>query len=75
MTDKMGNLNIKDFKVSLLALEGNDAVNPPPHSWRSKSLTMVGYQNLTNVEDLYKNIIENNIDGDLVETGVWWIKE
>jgi len=61
--------DIREFKLSLLDHENCD--NPPDHSFTTKSLTMVGYKNLSNVEDLFKIIVENNIDGDLVETGVW----
>ncbi|MBN1597129.1 MAG: TylF/MycF family methyltransferase [Bacteroidales bacterium] len=33
--------------------------------------TMIGLRRLNNIEDCFKDILENNIEGDLIETGVW----
>jgi len=39
--------------------------------WPKNGETMIGYKRLTNVEFCVKKIIENKIEGDLIETGVW----
>lgn len=33
--------------------------------------TMIGYKRLTNLETLLKDVVENNVSGDVIETGVW----
>ncbi len=33
--------------------------------------TMIGLKRLDNIHDCLKNIMENNIEGDCIETGVW----
>ena len=35
------------------------------------SYTMVGWKRLCNVEDCLNDVIENDIEGDIIETGVW----
>jgi len=40
-------------------------------TWPEDALTMIGYQRLSNIEFCLKNVIENDIKGDLIETGVW----
>ena len=32
---------------------------------------MIGNERFDNIEDLFSKVIENNIKGDLIETGVW----
>ncbi|MEO7923959.1 MAG: TylF/MycF/NovP-related O-methyltransferase [Chitinophagaceae bacterium] len=39
--------------------------------WPSHAETMIGYKRLSNVQDCVTDVINNNIEGDLVETGVW----
>jgi O-methyltransferase len=38
----------------------------PPHG-----ITMIGYKRLCNIELLVNDVIENKIEGHLIETGVW----
>ncbi|MEO5582858.1 MAG: TylF/MycF/NovP-related O-methyltransferase [Saprospiraceae bacterium] len=39
--------------------------------WPANAETMIGLKRLENIEYCIKKIIENNIPGDLIETGVW----
>lgn len=39
--------------------------------WPIQAHTMVGLQRLYNIQNCMKSIIQNNIPGDCVETGVW----
>ena len=39
--------------------------------WPTLAHTMIGHKRLLNIENLCKTIIEENITGDFVETGVW----
>tara|TARA_B100000963_G_scaffold359655_1_gene387607 strand:+ start:848 stop:1147 length:300 start_codon:yes stop_codon:yes gene_type:complete len=32
---------------------------------------MIGNERFDNIEDLFSKVIENNIKGDLIETGIW----
>jgi hypothetical protein len=40
-------------------------------SWPENGETMIGYKRLTNIEFCIIDILNNNIDGDFIETGVW----
>ena len=40
-------------------------------SWPKVGETMIGYKRLNNVEFCMNEILKNNIDGDVIETGVW----
>jgi O-methyltransferase len=37
----------------------------------TKSLTMIGEKRFDNIRYLFEDVISNNIEGDLIETGVW----
>lgn len=39
--------------------------------WPDQGETMIGWKRLTHLEMCIKNIIEENIPGDFIETGVW----
>ena len=39
--------------------------------WPMHAETMVGVERLNNIEKLLSDVIENNIEGDCIETGVW----
>ena len=39
--------------------------------WPGNADTMIGIKRLENIEFCIKEIIKNNIEGDLIETGVW----
>lgn len=39
--------------------------------WPGNADTMIGIKRLENIEHCVKEIFKNNIDGDLIETGVW----
>lgn len=39
--------------------------------WPPTAETMVGLERLNNVEHCVRDIITNNIEGDLIETGIW----
>lgn len=40
-------------------------------NWPAHAHTMIGLKRLKNIEFCIKNILKNNVSGDLVETGVW----
>lgn len=40
-------------------------------NWPTQAHTMIGIKRANNIHELLKNVIENNISGDFVETGVW----
>ncbi|MBE9187212.1 tetratricopeptide repeat protein [Microcoleus sp. LEGE 07076] len=39
--------------------------------WPSRAHTMIGRKRLDNIQYCVEKVIENKIDGDLIETGVW----
>ena len=39
--------------------------------WPDKALTMIGHKRMDNVRYCVEQVLENNIPGDLIETGVW----
>jgi len=39
--------------------------------WPLHADTMIGYKRLSNVQECVNAVITNNIEGDLIETGVW----
>jgi hypothetical protein len=39
--------------------------------WPDRAHTMIGKKRLDNIQECFENIIENGIEGDLIETGVW----
>lgn len=40
-------------------------------NWPDDALTMIGFQRLSNLEFCVKDVIEQNVEGDLIEAGVW----
>ena len=41
------------------------------NDWPQHAITMIGVNRLLNIRDLFFNVIENNVPGDFIETGVW----
>src|SRR5690606_27584476 len=39
--------------------------------WPANAKTMIGYNRLTNIENCIETIVEDSIEGDFIETGVW----
>lgn len=39
--------------------------------WPARAKTMIGLKRLNNIEYCIKDILDNNIEGDFIETGVW----
>ena len=54
---------ITNSEIDNLRLEGLD--------WPTDALTMIGLKRLNNLHQMLDYVRENNIDGDLIETGVW----
>ncbi len=48
-----------------------ESSNSQAMSTSSRSLSLIGKAGLTNIEECVKAICEENISGDLIETGVW----
>jgi O-methyltransferase len=49
----------------------NNFDETPISGKNTKSLTMIGEKRFDNIKYLFDDIIVNNIEGDLIETGVW----
>ncbi|MEH6515141.1 MAG: TylF/MycF/NovP-related O-methyltransferase [Halioglobus sp.] len=73
-------LNVSQPIVSIVRLiqRIKHKLNPPPaterefgRDWPSRALTMVGSSRLDNVQLCVERVLEENIPGDLIETGVW----
>ena len=47
------------------------ALREQGRDWPNQAETMIGLKRLENIEYCVKNIISDNIEGDLIETGVW----
>lgn len=41
------------------------------YDWPAQALTMIGYNRLTNIEQCIHDIIQDKVEGDLIEAGVW----
>src|SRR5438105_385797 len=41
------------------------------HDWPSESESMIGAHRLDNIESCLRDVIENDVPGDLIETAVW----
>ena len=52
-------------------VEANPEERLNGRDWPLYAETMIGYKRLSNVQDCVINVINNKIEGDLVETGVW----
>lgn len=72
------------MKKSLLNMiyqdDGNAAANSAPYDhkvrengwdWPIKAHTMIGLKRLDNIQFCIKDILKNNVPGDVIETGVW----
>ncbi len=64
-------MNIEALKLELMGLPPTHQLNGMPLPLNPKMATMIGYPRLTNIEILINEVINNNIEGDLIETGVW----
>lgn len=53
----------ENYPIPEVRLTGKD--------WPDNAETMIGYERLTNLEKCLFECIENKIDGDFIETGVW----
>src|SRR5437870_4133936 len=39
--------------------------------WPSRAYTMIGIKRLDNLQHCIENVLDNNVPGDFIETGVW----
>ena len=39
--------------------------------WPSVAHSMIGHKRMANLRSLLEDVIENNVEGDFIETGVW----
>lgn len=66
---------IKSLVVSLAWRKGflivKPTVGPEASGWGLLNYTMVGQARLDNVQSCVEDVLRNNVDGDLIETGVW----
>lgn len=64
---------LKNTSTEFENLQILSAPIPRYSQWPSKQYaeTMIGYHCLENIEQLLKDVIEHNIPGDFIETGVW----
>lgn len=59
--------SLKLIKMS----EGDDSTKSEGSHWPLVGYTMIGTNRMDNIRICVEKVLENNIDGDLVETGVW----
>ena len=39
--------------------------------WPMLATSMIGQQRMDNIQECFEDVIKNNIEGDVIETGVW----
>ena len=75
-------MDLKELYIDLIKkslLDYIDMNNHPDHDVyegaglypSDKSKSMIGYKSFNNIENCIRDIVNNNIDGDFIETGVW----
>jgi hypothetical protein len=64
---------MEDFKKQLMGVTCGDIPKGLMYGYElnSEMITMIGYKRLTNLEVLIKDVVANNIEGHVIETGVW----
>lgn len=63
-------LRKKNFAITKKKyVDRNERLNG--HDWPANALTMIGMKRLNNIEDCVRTILNENIPGDFIETGVW----
>lgn len=64
---------MEKLKRSLLGVGDGEIRDGLLNGWEitAEQFTMIGYNRLTNIEFIIKEIVANKIDGDVIETGVW----
>lgn len=63
---------MEDFKKILLGCDGDvPELIIAGQQINDNMLTMIGYNRLTNIEVLIKDVVEKNIEGDVIEAGIW----
>ena len=68
ITNEQLKLVLMGFPLGTIITE---ELRKPSQPFTSEMLTMIGYDRLTNLEKLIDAIIMNNIEGDVIETGIW----
>jgi len=66
LTNQLGQGLKLGFEMRVTEREINEGDN-----WPAQAHTMIGLKRLNNIQFCVERIIVNNIEGDLVETGVW----
>ncbi len=68
----------KRFILSLVRASGYELVRPVQYSklkegdvWPKSAQTMIGEQRMLNIQTCLQKVIEDNVPGDVIETGVW----
>lgn len=64
-------MNNEQFKMTLMGLPTDVIQTQPQTTLNGQMVTMIGYARLTNIEYLIHEVLSHNIEGDLIETGVW----
>jgi hypothetical protein len=63
---------MEEFKKILMGVKGEIPIGiMNGYEINYGMITMIGYKRLTNLEVLIKEVLENNIEGDVIEAGVW----
>lgn len=63
-------LRLRNFAVfKLKFVSQQERING--YDWPAQALSMIGLNRLSNIEHCIRNIIRNEVPGDLIETGVW----
>lgn len=63
-------LKLRNFTLCKIKFIEKD-VRLNGYDWPSRAKTMIGLKRLDNIEDCIEKILEDNIEGDFIETGVW----
>ena len=65
-------IDLDKFCIELIGLNnGNAGTRREGNDWPETELSMIGQVRMMNIKELAEDIIQNNIEGDFIETGVW----
>jgi len=69
--DQLTGVDVKDPISENHPLIYDAAIRHEGSDWPSTALTMIGTRRMDNIRELAKVVLDNNIPGDFIETGVW----
>lgn len=63
-------LSVKDYML-YKRVHWNPALREGGFDWPAEAETMIGLKRLSNVQECLTKVIEDDVPGDVIETGVW----